>query len=31
MNGLIKQLFTTNYAVAQLADHKTKDLRRTEF
>ena len=29
MNGLIKQLFTTNSQVAQLTEHKTEDLRRT--
>ena len=28
MNGLIKQLFTPNYPVVQLAEHKTEDLRR---
>ena len=29
MNGLIKQLFTPNFPVAQLAEHKTEYLRRT--
>ena len=29
MNGLIKHLFTPDSPVAQLAEHKTEDLRRT--
>ena len=29
MNGLIKQLFTPNCPVAQLAERKIKDLRRS--
>ena len=28
MNGLINQLFTSNSLVAQLAEHKTKNLKR---
>ena len=28
MNGLIKQMFTPNFPVDQLAEHKTEDLRR---
>ena len=28
MNGLMKQLFTPNCPVAQLAEHKTEGLRR---
>ena len=29
MNGLIQQLFTPNFPVAQMAEHKTEYLRRT--
>ena len=29
MNGLIKQLFTTNSSVAQLSEHKTDELPGT--
>ena len=29
MNGLIKELFTPNFPLAQLSEHKTEDLRRT--
>ena len=28
INGLIKELFTLNFPVAQLEKHKTEDLRR---
>ena len=31
MNGLIKQLFIPNFPAAQLAEHKTEDLRRTSW